>query len=113
MPDSPKTAEILLPYALPGTYTYEVPDGMTLMAGDYVLVPLGSRSTIGCVWEIPGAPADDVVLRPMAHRFKVPAMPKYHREFIDWVAAYYLEPKGNVLRSVLRAPGVFAGEPEQ
>ena len=40
-------------------------------------------------------------------------MGERHRAFIDWVAAYYLEPKGNVLRLAMRAPGVFGDEPQQ
>ena len=36
-----------------------------------------------------------------------------HRQFMDWVAAYYLEPKGAVLRLALRAPGAFDPAPER
>ena len=39
--------EVLLPYALTGPYSYKVPDGMALAAGDYVRVPLGPRQVIG------------------------------------------------------------------
>src|SRR5947208_5545315 len=113
MPDSPPTAEILLPLALPGTYTYAIPKGVALEPGDQVAVPLGPRSYVGCVWQMPGAPETDIELRSLIHRFDLPAMPAHHRAFIDWVAAYYLEPKGNVLRLALRALGVFAGEREQ
>src|SRR5205823_4402208 len=111
--DSSPTAEILLPLALPGTYTYAIPEGIALELGAYVAVPLGPRSYIGCVWQMPGAAETDVELRPVIHRFDLPPMPAHHRTFIDWVAVYYLEPKGNVLRLALRAPGVFAGEREQ
>ncbi len=113
MPDSAKTAEILLPLALPGTYTYAIPNGLTVECGDYVEVPLGTRTYVGCIWEAPGKPQPGVELREIVHRFDLPSMPAHHRTFIDWVAAYYLEPKGNVLRLALRAPGVFAGEREQ
>jgi primosomal protein N' (replication factor Y) len=113
MPVPANTVEILLPLALPGTYTYAVPDGMMLEAGDYVAAPLGPRTYVGCVWTVPGAAEPGVELREIIHRFEMPAMPVHHRTFIDWVAAYYLEPKGNVLRLALRAPGVFAGEREQ
>jgi primosomal protein N' (replication factor Y) (superfamily II helicase) len=110
MTDSAQTVEILLPLALPGTYTYAVPEGMALKAGDYVAVPLGPRNYIGCVWQVPGRPEPGVELRKVIERYDLPAMPAHHRAFVDWIAAYYLEPKGNVLRLALRAPGVFAGE---
>ena len=50
--DSRKTAEVLLPLALAGAYTYAVPHGLTVAPGDYVEVPLGPRSYIGCVWRL-------------------------------------------------------------
>ena len=39
----PNFAETLLPLALPGTYTYRVPDGMRLSIGMRVLVPFGRK----------------------------------------------------------------------
>src|SRR5689334_22412862 len=88
MADSPKTAEILLPLALPGTYTYAVPNGLALEPGDYVAVPLGPRSYAGCVWRTPGSPEPNVELRSVLQRFDLPAMPLHHRAFIDWAAGY-------------------------
>jgi primosomal protein N' (replication factor Y) (superfamily II helicase) len=107
--DSPKTAEVLLPLALDTAYSYAVPDGLNLRPGDYVEVPLGPRSYLGTVWSI-GKDQPERELRPVAQRFDFPPMTDLHRAFIDWVAHYYLEPKGNVLRGSLRAPGVFGGE---
>jgi primosomal protein N' (replication factor Y) len=37
----------------------------------------------------------------------MPAMGETHRKFVDWLADYYVEPKGNVLRMVLRVPAAF------
>ena len=39
----PKFAETLLPLALPGTYTYRIPEGMALSIGMRVLVPFGRK----------------------------------------------------------------------
>lgn len=111
--DSARTADVLLPLGLEGPYTYAVPDGLDLAPGDYVAVPLGPRMVLGCVWQFPGARDVDMALRPVAHRFDIPPMPAHHRTFIDWLAHYYMEPKGNVLRLALRAPGVFAPPREQ
>jgi primosomal protein N' (replication factor Y) len=111
--DRLSTAEILLPLALPGTYTYAVPEGMAIVPGSYVAVPLGTRTYVGCVWATPGTPDPAIELRSIVYAYDLPAMPAQHRRFIDWIADYYLEPKGNVLRLALRAPGVFEGEREQ
>ena len=39
----PKFAETLLPLALPGTYTYRIPEGTQLSIGMRVLVPFGRK----------------------------------------------------------------------
>jgi primosomal protein N' (replication factor Y) (superfamily II helicase) len=105
--DSPKLVDVLLPLALPKPYTYEAPGGMALELGSYVAVPLGPRMAIGVVWG-EGAPAADIKkLRRIEAVFDAPPMTEAHRKFVDWLADYYVEPKGNVLRMVLRVPAVF------
>ena len=111
--DSPVIADVLLPLALEGPYSYRIPAGMVLAAGDYVLVPLGPRSVIGVVWGLKGEAPSDKTLRDVTERFDMTPMGEIHRKFVDWLAAYYLEPAGNVLRMVLRAPGAFEGPRQQ
>ena len=105
--DSPILADILLPLALAGAYTYAVPPGLVVRPGDYVEVPLGPRSFIGCVWRLGAGDGGGKTLRPITQKFDVPPLSDTHRAFIDWVANYYIEPLGNVLRLCLRAPGAF------
>ena len=59
MDDSPRTAppaastrmvDVLVPVALDQTYSYRVPRGMELKAGDVVGVPLGPREVLAVVW---------------------------------------------------------------
>ncbi len=100
-------ADVLLPLALPQAYSYKVPEGMVLTAGDYVEVPLGPRAVIGVVWDVRPLVATNMKLREVSRRFDMPSMSDIHRKFVDWLAAYYLEPTGNVLRMVLRVPSVF------
>ena len=111
--DSPAIADVLLPLALEGPYSYRIPVGMALALGDYVLVPLGPRSVIGVVWGLKGEAPSDKTLRDVTERFDMTPMGEIHRKFVDWLAAYYLEPAGNVLRMVLRAPGAFEGPRQQ
>ena len=106
-------AEVLLPLGLAGAYSYRIPEGLDLMAGDFVVVPLGSRQMIGVVWALKDEASTDKKLRDVAGAFDMPPLPDTHRKFIDWLSAYYLEPPGNVLRMVLRAPGAFGGLREQ
>ncbi|MGE3873743.1 MAG: primosomal protein N', partial [Parvibaculaceae bacterium] len=105
--DCVKTAEVLLPLALAGAYTYAVPPGLAVAPGDYVEVPLGPRSYIGCVWRLGSSDVGGKALREIVQKFAVAPLGDTHRAFVDWVASYYLEPLGNVLRSCLRAPGAF------
>ncbi len=105
--------DVLLPLALPGPYSYRMADGVELQPGDYVAVPLGSRQMIGVVWSLSDETAVGPKLRDVIGKFDLPGLTALHRKFIDWVADYYLEPPGNVLRMVLRSPGAFAPPREQ
>jgi primosomal protein N' (replication factor Y) (superfamily II helicase) len=104
-------ADVLLPLAVEGPYSYRIPEGMVLAPGDYVEVPLGPRSHIGVVWEVRETGGTNLKLRDVTQRFDAPPMPARHRKFIDWLAAYYLEPAGAVLRMALRVPSAL--EPER
>ncbi len=100
-------AEVLLPLALATPYSYLVPEGMAVVPGSYVEVPLGPRSYIGVVWETRPFVASNMRLREVAQVFTTPPLPETHRNFIAWLSDYYLEPAGSVLRMVLRVPAAF------
>ena len=87
-------ADVLLPLALDGPYSYRIPAGMALALGDYVAVPLGPRQMIGVVWALKAEATTDKTLRDVIERFDMPPLPETHRKFVDWLAAYYLEPAG-------------------
>ncbi len=107
MSDRPTTVDVLLPYALAGCYSYSVPPHLEVAAGDFIHVPLGTRHTVGVVWGDRPQPSANLKLRPIAARIELPPLPELTRRFIEWIAAYYLEPVGNILRLCLRVPGVF------
>jgi primosomal protein N' (replication factor Y) (superfamily II helicase) len=111
MASSIPLADVLLPLAVEGPYSYRIPEGMVLVPGDYVEVPLGPRSHIGVVWEVRETAGTNLKLRNVTQRFDAPPMPARHMKFIDWLAAYYLEPAGAVLRMALRVPSAL--EPER
>ncbi len=107
--DSAQFADVLLPLALDTAYSYRVPEGMAIAVGSYVEVPLGPRAVIGVVWALRPAVATNMKMRDLTQVFDMPPMTEAHRKFVDWLAAYYLEPAGNVLRMVLRVPSAFEG----
>ena len=99
----PDVAEILIPLALDTAYSYVVPEGLRLAAGDVVQVPLGPRETVGVVWGLSHSPGGSN-LRPVTGRLDVAPLSEPLRRLVDWIARYTLAPKGSALALVLRLP---------
>ena len=99
----PNFAETLLPLALPGTYTYCVPNGMKLSIGMRVLVPFGRKKIFTAivmslhdrepkgydVKEILGTLDDKPIVRH-------PQLDFWH-----WIADYYLCTEGEVYKAAV------------
>lgn len=99
----PKTVDVILPVALDRAYTYRVPAGMTLAAGDVVAVPLGPNEYAGVVWgESEPRPGLHNKLKDVDAKLDIPPLQGELRRFIDWVADYTLGAKGSVLGMALR-----------
>ena len=99
--------DVLTPVALDQAYSYVVPAGMALEAGDVVHVPFGPRETTGVVWEKREAPSGGASnLKSVRAKADAAALAEPLRSFIDWVARYTLSPRGSVLRMALRGPEV-------
>src|SRR5436305_7280468 len=105
----PQVADVLVPVALDTTYSYRVPPGLDIAAGDFVTVPLGTRETTGIVWSIRGSRSGGN-LKEIVGRRDLPRLDENLRRFIDWVARYTLAPRGMVLRMVSRIPETDQGE---
>jgi primosomal protein N' (replication factor Y) (superfamily II helicase) len=95
MPDS---LAILLPLPLAGSYDYL---GDDVAPGDFVVVPLGRRETIGVVWGPGSGELPESKLKSIIARLDVPPLPEVSRRFIDRVAGYTLAPPGAVLRMAM------------
>jgi primosomal protein N' (replication factor Y) len=106
----PGVVDVLVPVALDKAYSYRA--AMPLAPGDLVSVPLGTRETLGVVWDRdPDAPAGaGANLKPVIARHDWPGLPEKLRRFIDWVAAYTLAPRGMVARMALRDPAAASPE---
>jgi primosomal protein N' (replication factor Y) len=98
---------VLLPLPLSGVYDYQVPPGMELGVGDYVIVPLGQRQVNGVVWGPPSLEVDDKKLKDIIGLLDIPKMPDALRRFVDWVASYTLTPPGTVLRMTMSVPSAL------
>ena len=117
LPETPgpaRLARVLVPYPVDRAYSYAIPDGMAVQAGDYVAVPLGPRQVPGVVW---AAAADDeetpsAKIKTIAAKYDLPPMTEVQRRFVDWTAHYTMSPLGFVLKMALSVPGALApGKP--
>ncbi|MGF7173245.1 primosomal protein N' [Azospirillum doebereinerae] len=98
---------VLLPLPLREAYDYRVPDGMALVPGDVVEVPLGPRRVIGVVWGPGAGTVESGRLKAVVRRFDVPPMTEVGRRFIEWVAAYTMTLPGSVLRMAMSVPSAL------
>ena len=99
-----RTVKVLLPLPLADAYDYSVPEGTEVAPGQFVIVPLGKRETLGVVW---GAGTGEVAREKLRHVIEVlpaPAMAGPLRRLVDWVAAYTVSPPGAVLRMAMSVP---------
>ncbi|MBI5322944.1 primosomal protein N' [Bradyrhizobium sp.] len=99
-----RVVDVLVPVALNQTYSYRVPRGMELEAGDVVAVPLGPREVIGVVWAQNEKPDPRLHnrLKDVGEKLDVPPLKGELRALVDWVANYTLSARGMVLRMALR-----------
>ena len=103
-------AGVLLPLPLAGAYDYKLPMGVNAVRGALVAAPLGNRETLGVVWGAAEGSVGDNRLKIAEPLEGNPALPAALCDFIDWVAAYTLNPPGAILAMALRSRQAF--EPE-
>lgn len=108
---SPMAVPVMVPMPAERPYSYLVPQGMLVVPGSIVRVPLGPREVAGIVWDTPTDVVDPKKLRPISQVFDCPPIDEAARRFVDWVASYTLSPPGMVARMFLRAPAAFDPEP--
>src|SRR5216117_1665817 len=101
---STRMVDVLVPVALDQTYSYRVPRGMELKAGDVVAVPLGPREVLAVVWADNTNPDPRLHnrLKDVGEKLDVPPLKEELRGLVDWVANYTLSARGMVLRMALR-----------
>ena len=99
-----RVVDVLVPVALNQTYSYRVPRGMELKAGDVVGVPLGPREVLAVVWAENANPDPRLHnrLKDVVEKLDVPPLKGELRSLVDWIASYTLSARGMVLRMSLR-----------
>ena len=103
-------ADVLIPVAIDTAYSYRIPPELDLAPGDFVVVPLGTRETLGVVWEARAAAGGDN-LKPVRHKLDWTPLRQPLRRFVDWLAQWTLSPRGMVLRMAIRVPEDAGPEP--
>ena len=102
-----RTVRVLLPLPLADAYDYSVPEGLGVLAGHFVAVPLGKRLTLGVVWGEGSGEVAPEKLRDIEGVLPALRMADALRRFVDWVSAYTLAPPGAVLRMAMSVPSAL------
>jgi primosomal protein N' (replication factor Y) len=80
------------PIAQHQTFSYAIPPGLTVEAGQAVLVPFGDKLLQGVVLELTGQPAVEET-RDIAGVIEPrPILSPYHVQLARWISDYYLSP---------------------
>ena len=101
----PRFAETLLPLPLPGTFTYSIPDGMTVGVGSRVLVPFGRKKiyTAIIVQLHDREPQEYRVKDILSVLDDHPIVRHPQLRFWQWIADYYLCAPGEVFKAAVPA----------
>ena len=99
----PKFAETLLPLALPGTYTYRIPEGMKLSIGMRVLVPFGRKKIFTAIVMTlhDREPQGYDVKEILGALDNTPILRHPQLDFWQWIADYYLCTVGEVYKAAV------------
>ncbi|HVI45681.1 MAG TPA: primosomal protein N' [Chitinophaga sp.] len=101
-----KYADVILPLALPKTYTYSVPESMenSLQAGSRVAVQLGKQKKYAGIVKAIHEQAPLYKTKPLLDMLdKDPVVYPTQLAFWSWIASYYMCSEGEVLNAALPA----------
>lgn len=103
---------VLLPLPLAEPFTYRAGSAGPLAPGDIVEVPIGSRISLGVVWDGTPTPLPEKAkLKDVIRRCDAPPIQPALRRLVDWVAGYTLNPTGAVLKMCLPEPRALVEPP--
>ncbi len=96
-----RTYKVLLPLPLGSGYDYLSPEDQNIPLGTFVLVPFGSKESVGVVWDQGSGEVPLSKLKEIKALLDPPPLTKEIRQFVDWVSAYTLSPLGLILKMVM------------
>ena len=92
-----KVASVLSPLPVPEAFDYEVPEGLTVVRGDQVSVPLGPRLIRGVVAEVFETTGSNRRLKAIDQVVSEHRLPERTLTFVEWAARWTLSPPGETL----------------
>jgi primosomal protein N' (replication factor Y) len=87
-----QVAELIVLTNAPNRYTYAVPQGLSLVVGDFVDVLFSKRAQVGCVMRLADANEDDFSYRlsviQSRHETRLP-IPPFLLQMVEWFSQHY------------------------
>ena len=108
-----RIAEVLLPIAVPEAFDYAEPEGMDLVPGSLVHVPLGPRTVLGVVASLRDGGGGNRPLKPVLEALTEPPLPPATLAFVQWAARYSIDVPGAALAMTLRGLRAPRPRPER
>lgn len=106
--------QILFPRALDQSFTYKIPDNQPpLKLGQFVQASFGREILIGVIWSLKPPATLPPKLKSYTRIFDIPPLSEKTRNFIEWVASYYMAPLGNVLKMAMSVDTAISLSPTQ
>ena len=107
-------ADIVLPLAQP-VYTFAVPGGTDVAAGQAVAVQFGARKFYtGIVWRVHDRRPDFKTVKPIQRvLYDAPLLSAQQMSLWEWIASYYMCSLGEVMRVALPALMKPSGDTEE
>jgi len=106
-------ADIVIPVALSGFFTYAIPEEMggTVRRGSLVTVPFGqSKCSTGMVVRVHNTPPEDFSARDIVALLPgEPALNEQLTDFLMWISDYYMAYPGEVMKAAIPAPEELPG----
>ena len=106
-------ADIVIPVALSGFFTYAIPEEMrgAVRRGSLVTVPFGqSKSATGMVVRVHDTPPEDFSARDIVALLPgEPALNERLTDFLMWISDYYMAYPGEVMNAAIPAPEDLPG----
>ncbi|MEN8157519.1 MAG: primosomal protein N' [Bacteroidota bacterium] len=105
MSGNPRFAQVIIPLAVEGTFTYAIPPSFSeeLIPGTRVLVPFGKRRIYSAVVKsLTSSPPEEFTPKEIIEVLdKTPAVTAQQLQLWEWISSYYMCQPGEVMRAAL------------